>query len=200
MDTRVALTYFIRLGWIKNLTISTLVFNITQFFPSFNHQILFLILEKAGFDIKVSNFFKNYLIGRKTTYLWNDFSSPLHNIDVGIGQSSALSSILLALYLSPIFYILEKQLKNLKFQFPFCFLLTMYFLFLRISLFMYQMLISFVVTILFLIFWPSSVLSWNMEKLKYFTFLDSEENLTSLQWILLRLEILSFILINPDDI
>ena len=200
MDTRVALTYFIRLGWIKNLTISTLVFNITQFFPSFNHQILFLILEKAGFDIKVSNFFKNYLIGRKITYLWNDFSSSLHNIDVGIGQSSTLSSILLALYLSPIFYILEKQLKNLKFQFPFCFLLTMYFLFLRISLFMYQMLISFVVTILFLIFWPSSVLSWNMEKLKYFTFLDSEENLTSLQWILLRLEILSFILINPDDI
>ena len=151
MDTGVALTYFIRLEWIKNLTISTLAFNIAQFFPSLNHQILSLILEKAGFDIKVSNFFKNYLIGRKTTYLWNNFSSSLHNIDVGIGQSSALS-ILLALYLSSIFYILEKQLKNLKFQFPFCFLLMMYFLFLRISLFMYQMLISFVVTILFLIF------------------------------------------------
>ena len=48
------------------------------------------------------------------TYLWNNFSFPLHNIDVGIGQGSALSPILLALYLFPIFYILEKQLKNLK--------------------------------------------------------------------------------------
>jgi len=72
------------------------------------------MLEKARFDIKVSNFFKNYLIGRKMTYLWNNFSSPLHNIDVGVGQGSALSPILLALYLSLIFYILEKQLKNLK--------------------------------------------------------------------------------------
>jgi len=90
------------------------VFDITQFFPSLNHQILPLILKKARFDIKVSNFLKNYLVGRKMTYLWNNFSSPLHNIDVGIGQGSALSPILSALYLFPIFYILEKQLKNLK--------------------------------------------------------------------------------------
>ena len=90
------------------------MFDITQFFPFLNHQILPLILEKAGFDIKVSNFFKNYLVGRKMTYLWNNFSSPLHNIDIGVGQGSTLSPILSALYLSPIFYILEKQLKNLK--------------------------------------------------------------------------------------
>jgi len=90
------------------------VFDIAQFFPFLNHQILPLILEKVGFDIKVSNFFKNYLVGRKMTYLWNNFSSPLHNIDIGVGQGSTLSPILSALHLSPIFYILEKQLKNLK--------------------------------------------------------------------------------------
>ena len=113
-DARVALTHFIKTGWIKNLTTSTLAFDITQFFSSLNHQILPLILEKSRFDIKVLNFFKNYLVNVKMTYLWNNFSSPIHNINVGIGQGSALSPILSALYLSLIFYILEKHLKNLK--------------------------------------------------------------------------------------
>jgi len=113
-DVGVALTYFIRTGWVKNLTTSTLAFDIAQFFLSLNHQILLLILKKARFNIKVLNFFKNYLINRKMTYLWNNFSSPIHNMNVSIGQGSALSPILSALYLSPIFYILEKRLKNLK--------------------------------------------------------------------------------------
>ena len=68
----------------------------------------------AGLDIQVVNFFSNYLIDRKTNYLWNSFLSPIININVGVGQGSALSPILLVLYLSPFFYILEKWLKNLK--------------------------------------------------------------------------------------
>jgi len=36
-NTGVALTHFIRSGWVKNLTNSTLVFDIAQFFPSLNH-------------------------------------------------------------------------------------------------------------------------------------------------------------------
>jgi len=91
-----------------------LAFDNAQFFPSLNHQILSLILWKAGFNLKVSFFFKNYLVGRKTMYLWNNFSSPLCNVDVGVGQGSAFSPILSALYFSPIFYILEKWLKILK--------------------------------------------------------------------------------------
>jgi len=91
-----------------------LVFNIAQFFPLLNHQLLPLILDKAGFDCKASIFFKNYLVSRKTKYLWNSFSSPLCNIDIGISQESTLSPIILALYLSPIFHIFEKYLKNLK--------------------------------------------------------------------------------------
>jgi len=47
----------------------------------------------------------------KTIYLWNNFSSSFYNVDVGVGQNSALFPILSALYLSLIFYILEKQLK-----------------------------------------------------------------------------------------
>jgi len=62
-----------------------LAFDIVQFFPLLNYQLLPLIMTKAGFDPKVFNFFKNYLVGRKTKYLWNSFSSPYCNVDIGIG-------------------------------------------------------------------------------------------------------------------
>jgi len=62
----------------------------------------------------VSIFFKNYLVGRKTKYIWNDFISPPFDINVGVRQGSALLPILSALYLSPLFYSLEKCLKILK--------------------------------------------------------------------------------------
>jgi len=90
------------------------VFNITQFFPSLNYQLLPLILDKAGLDCKISIFFKNYLVGRKTKYLWNDFISPLFNINVDVGQGSALSPIFSALYLSLVFHSFENCLKILK--------------------------------------------------------------------------------------
>ena len=62
----------------------------------------------------MSNFFKNYLVGRKTNYCWNNFVSPSFNINIGISQGSALSPILSALYLSSVFHSLEKHLKILK--------------------------------------------------------------------------------------
>jgi len=93
---------------------STLVLNIAHFFLSLNHWLLPLILNKAGFDPRIFPFFTDYLVGRKIHYLWNNFSSPLFNMNVGVGQASALLLVLSALYFTPIFYILEKILKNLK--------------------------------------------------------------------------------------
>ena len=116
-DTEVALTYFICIKWIKKCTkctTSILAFNIAQFFPMLNYQLLSAILDKASFNSKVSTFFQNYLVDRKTKYLWNNFSSPFFNVDIGIGQGSALLPILSALYLFPIFYIFKKRLKILK--------------------------------------------------------------------------------------
>jgi len=43
-----------------------------------------------------------------------NFVFSLFNIDIGIGQDSALFPILLALYISLIFYIFEKRSKNLN--------------------------------------------------------------------------------------
>ena len=73
---------------------------------------MFLLRDQC--DSKVYHFFLNYLIGKKMWYCWNKFSSQFFNVDVGVGQGSALSPILSALYISPVFHILEKHLKNLK--------------------------------------------------------------------------------------
>ena len=46
--------------------------------------------------------------------MWNELFSPTYEVNVGVGQGSALSPILSALYLSPLLYILEKHLKILN--------------------------------------------------------------------------------------
>ena len=114
LDAGVALTHIVHSGWAKNKSTSILAFNITQFFPSLSHHLLTIILEKAGLEPKVASFFVDYLVNRKTNYNWNELSSPIFKVNVGVGQGSALSPILSALYLSPLLYILEKHLKNLK--------------------------------------------------------------------------------------
>ena len=111
-DAGIALTHIIRSGWAKGRSSSTLAFDISQFFPSLNHRLLVLILEKARLDVKVTNFFANYLIQRSTNYLWNNLSSPSFDVNVGVGQSSVLSPILSTLYISPLIHILEKRFQN----------------------------------------------------------------------------------------
>ena len=113
-DMGIALIHIIWMGWVKNLTTSTLTFDIIQFFPLLNHHLLTLIMKKAEFNNYIISFFSNYLMDRKTNYFWNNFISPIFNINVGVGQGSVLSLILSALYLSPSIYILENCLKNLK--------------------------------------------------------------------------------------
>ena len=95
------------------MSTSTLVFNIAQFFPLLNYHFLFLILNKVRFELRVINFFSNYLVNRKTNYSWNNFSSHLFDVNVGVGQGLAHSSILPVLYFSLFLHILEKHLKNL---------------------------------------------------------------------------------------
>ena len=98
------------------MSTSTLAFDILQFFPSLNHHLLSLILKKVGFDSYIVQFFSNYLVNRSIHYVWNNFSSHFVDVNVGVGQDSALSPILLALYLDSFLHILEKHLKNLNLQ------------------------------------------------------------------------------------
>jgi len=68
IDVGIALIHITRLGWAKNISTSTLAFDIAQFFPSLNHHLLTRILKKAGLGNCIVNFFANYLVGRKTNY------------------------------------------------------------------------------------------------------------------------------------
>ena len=110
----VALTHIVCSGWVKNKMTGTLTFDISQFFPLLNHRLFTLILEKTGPDSKVTSFFTNYLVKRKTSYLWNGLPSSTFKVNVGVGQGSALSPVLLALYLFPFLYILKNHLKILN--------------------------------------------------------------------------------------
>jgi len=71
-------------------------------------------MAKAGFDNKVTQFFSNYLTNRLTQYIWNQFTSPLFNTDIRVGQESFLSPILSALYVAPLFHIFKKRTMNLS--------------------------------------------------------------------------------------
>ena len=110
-DAGVTFIHIIYLGWIRNLSTNTLAFDIVQFFPSLNHCLLTLILKEAEFNNYIISFFANYLMDKKTNYLWNNFSSPTFDVNIGVSQGSVLSPILLALYFSLFLYILEKHLK-----------------------------------------------------------------------------------------
>ena len=108
-DAGVFLTHAICLGWAQGKVTGTLAFDIAQFFPSLNHQVLTRIIQKAGFNSLLVSFFKSYLTGRQTRYSWNNFVSPLYNSDVGVGQGSALSPVLSSLYMSPAMWAFGKE-------------------------------------------------------------------------------------------
>ena len=114
IDAGVVLIYIVRSSWAKGKSTSTLAFDISQFFPSLNYNLLMSILSKVSLESKMSNFFVNYLVQRKMNYIWNNMQSPDFEVNISIGQELALSSILSALYLTLFLYILEKHLKNLK--------------------------------------------------------------------------------------
>ena len=117
-DAGVYLTHIIRAGWLRQCHTSVIAFDIAQFFPSLNHEFLSICLKKAGLNTNVVGFFNSYHSNCFTTYTWNNFSSPTFNTNVGVGQGSALSPILSAIYLAPVIKIFKKRLKTLKENIP----------------------------------------------------------------------------------
>ena len=67
-----------------------------------------------SFNTNVRGFFNSYHLGHSTTYSWNNFSFLSFNTNVRIGQGSVLSSILSAIYFTPIIKTFKKRIKNLK--------------------------------------------------------------------------------------
>lgn len=71
-----------------------------------------MILNKAGFNTRISQFFSSYLINRQTQYMWNYFTLPFFKVDVNVGQRSVLSPIILALYIIHLFHVFKKRTKS----------------------------------------------------------------------------------------
>jgi len=117
-DTGIYLIHLIRAGWLKQCHTSIIAFDITQFFPSLNYHFLSIYLKKAGLSTNIREFFNSYYSGRSISYLWNSFLSPMFDTNVGVGQGSALSPILSAIYLLPIIKTFKKRIKNLKESIP----------------------------------------------------------------------------------
>jgi len=117
-DAGVYLTHIIRAGWLRQCHTSVIAFDIAQFFPSLNHEFLSICLKKVGLNTNVVGFFNSYHSNRSITYTWNNFSSPTFNTNISVGQGSALSPILSAIYLAPVIKIFKKRLKRLKESIP----------------------------------------------------------------------------------
>jgi len=147
-----------------------LAFYIAQFFPSLNHQLLPIILDKAGFDSRISSFFSSYLINRQGQYFWNNFVSSFSREDVGMGQGSALFYLYFILLQSFTFLKKELIVFYLLFLFPLFLSLIVVFSFLRKKTMKNQMLIYFVVS--FLLFSNNSVLWLNITNWRFFIFLE----------------------------
>ena len=113
-DAGIYLTHLIHTGWLKQCHTSVIAFDITQFFPSLNHKFLSTCLKKAGLNTNIIGFFNSYYSNCSTTYTWNNFSSLAFNINVGVGQGSALSPILSAIYLTSIIKTFKKKNKKSK--------------------------------------------------------------------------------------
>ena len=73
MNVNIALTHFIYMGWVKNISTSTLTFKISQFFPSLNHCLLSLIFKKASLNSLIVQFFFQLSCQQKYTICLEQF-------------------------------------------------------------------------------------------------------------------------------
>jgi hypothetical protein len=99
-DAGIYLTHLVRAGWAKGLQTSVVAFDIAQFFPLLNHEVLFEVFSRLGFPVVLGPFLCSYLVGQRTTYKWDSFTSDPFAADMGVGQGSAMSPVLSALYLT----------------------------------------------------------------------------------------------------
>ncbi|KAF8638448.1 hypothetical protein AX17_002205, partial [Amanita inopinata Kibby_2008] len=108
-DAGLSLLAFIQDAQRKGLCPSFLTFDIAQFFPSINHDLLCQILQRLGFSSKLVKFFSSFFSNRHTTYAWGSFKSPLFPFSLGVPQGDCLSPILAAIYIAVLFILMERR-------------------------------------------------------------------------------------------
>jgi retron-type reverse transcriptase len=96
------LTHIAYAGWHAKFKTSMVTFDLAQFFPSINHDVLLSILDKQGLAPEVVAFFRSYLVNQFTCYTQDNDLSLEFPSSIGVGQGSALFPILSALCLTPL--------------------------------------------------------------------------------------------------
>jgi hypothetical protein len=80
---------------------SAILVDVAQFFPSLDYDTLLATLKYYGFPESRLAFFKDYLAGRSTTFLFNGNITPSFPFDSRVVQGSALSLFLANIYIAP---------------------------------------------------------------------------------------------------
>jgi len=91
-----------------------LVFDIAQFFPSLNHCLLPLILEKVSFNSKISIFFQDYLVGRKKKIFETVSLLLLLTLTLVLDRVPPFLPFYLLYIFLQFSIFLKKRIKNLK--------------------------------------------------------------------------------------
>ena len=96
------LTTQIKAGWKQGLVTSMLGFDVAQFFPSVNHDLLIQIMSRVGFNHKLCEFTSAYFGPRTSSFVFKGDTSPTFDCpSIRVGQGSSLSPTFSALYLAP---------------------------------------------------------------------------------------------------
>ena len=101
-----SLTETIKKACNAGLYTSVLAVDISQFFPSLNHQAILDILEKEGLSPILTNLLRSYYADWSTKYRWNAFYSKDYDINNGVPQGDPLSPIISAIYNSALSHLL----------------------------------------------------------------------------------------------
>lgn len=105
-DAGIQLIHNVQQSWHRGVDSTALLLDVSQFFPSIHHETMAAILRKQGFHPSLCQYFKDYLVGRRTKFLFNGHHSQPTNFSTGVGQGSALSPILTGLYIAPALHLM----------------------------------------------------------------------------------------------
>ncbi|KAF8657987.1 hypothetical protein AX14_007760 [Amanita brunnescens Koide BX004] len=100
IDAGVILASFITNAKEVGLHTMACTFDISQFFPSLDHQITALILKRMGFTKKLVTLLGSYFRDQTTFYHWDTATSKSYNFSVGTPQGDCISPVLSVLYLA----------------------------------------------------------------------------------------------------
>ena len=113
VDAIAYVTNHIQQGWWKKLVTTMIGFDIAQFFPSINHDLLITICSCCGFSPTFTNWLHAYFLPCSSSFCFgNAFSPPFTCPQVGVGQGSALSPTFSGITATPLMYTLHNYFRS----------------------------------------------------------------------------------------